>query len=638
MMPPRIGKTSLLFASTVLLCMHAQAADSRVSVAVSPNPVSEHESVQLQVIVESPLSTPVLQPSFDSPDLTLMGAPGLNFQPVNSDAGVNTRKKLTFTFVLMPKKAGTFSITNIRTKIGGTVFGAPNVQIKVTPDNGRSRPYVPLPSQPKTPWQEEDDEESTNPAAPNYGRNSNAPAQQQGNKSIKSPDRFNSDFTVFASVSKSKAYVGEPVVVEYYLYDFGGLRQTEVLKWPTFDGFWKEDLELSTQLSFDPVYLQGQEMRRGFIARYALYGIKPGKIELDKLGIRGKYMQMGSRNNGGFFFAMDLRTGEHYSQEAWVEVIPLPTEGKPEKFSGGVGKFALKLEADKLSVLQNTPITFKITLSGTGNFQAIDSIKLPLPADFELYESTANGRSAAPIGVRQDLASQKTFQIIAIPRKDGKFEVPPISWSYFNTEKGAYETLSTNPLTVEVQPNNSPNASNQNYIGKSGGAAPAKQELRYLKAVNLQAADPKNYFNGALAAALIANLILGFGVLRSRSRRLYHMVRNIDPFSRARNLLLQAKSGHDGEWQAVLEEVIFTMLQVLIETNPRGLTKHDLEDHWKSHNLPSELFTRVSNLLEELDRHRFSSQKLTGSGSNQLRSRITKEAESLLVEASKANK
>ncbi len=632
----RIGKTgtlaALLLAIFAPLPLQAQEADARISVISTPNPVPEHESMQLQITVDSPLSTPVVQPTFDSPDLTVMGAPGLSFMPENGDAGPSTRKKLTFTFVLLPKRVGDFTIRRIQTKVGKNVLSAPDAHIKVVPDDA--------PRSPQNPAAAEDDE-SGNPASPAYGGNpfdGSQPASQPHGK-VNVPDRFNSDFTIFASLSKPRIYVGEPVVVEYYLYDFGGLRQTEVLKWPTFDGFWKEDLELTTRVAFEDIFVRNQEMRRAFIARYALYGIKPGRIPVDKLGIRGKYVT-NDMAVPGMMFGFDLRTGQHYSQDISVEVVPLPEAGRPAKFGGAVGKFALKLEADKLSVAQNTPITFTLTLTGTGNFQAIDSIKLPLPADFELYESTVNGRVATPVGTRQELESKKVFQVIAIPRKAGKFELPAVSWPYFNAEKSSYETLTTNPLTIEVQANenNSTTAAN-NYLSPGGGPNPGMkpEELRYLKPVSFESHETAlDYLRWALWAALGINFILLLRFLRSRSRGIFGLVKNIDRFAEARIMLLQAKGIREAEWQAALEEVVLHTLQILLATNPRGLTKNDLEEIWKARSLPATLFQRMIALLDEIDRNRFSSQKLAST--KEMRARFTRETESVLIEASKWKK
>lgn len=134
------------------------------------------------------------------------------------------------------------------------------------------------------------------------------------------------------------------------------------------------------------------------------------------------------------------------------------------------------------------------------------------------------------------------------------------------------------------------------------------------------------------------NFGLGARFLRQRSRGLFRLVKGLDRFSEARILLLQAKGIRDAEWQAGLEEVVLVTMQVMLNTNPRGLPRQELEQMWKARSLPAPLFQRAAALLDEIDRHRFSSQKLTGSGTKEVRSRLTKETESLLSDASKTAK
>jgi hypothetical protein len=637
MTPLRIGKAAWLIAALSSVPAFAADQEAKIFVTATPNPVSERESVQLQVVVESPLSAVVVEPQFDAPDFIQAGNRDMKFQPMNGDFGPNTRKRLVFTYVLMPKHSGDLLIANVHTKISNQPLTGANVPVKVTVDNSpRAAPpvqpgYQPPPARPGS------DDEASNPASPNY--RGGAPRPGLVGRAISAPDRFNSDFTVWATTSKARAYIGEPVVVEYYLYDFGGLRQTEILQWPAFNGFWKEDLELTTRVNFEEVFVKQQEVRRAFVARYALYGIKQGRIQLDKLGVRGKYAP--SDLLPGLIFNGDLRTGQHFSQDIAIDVLPLPEANRPATFRGGVGTFALKLEADKVNVPQNTPVTFTFTLSGEGNFHSLDSIKLTLPPDFELYESTASGRQLAPVGVKQELESKKTFQTVAIPRKPGKFEIPAVAWSFFNPQKEAYETITTQAVQIEVTPNESTANGANSYLGPktAPGAAPtAPDSLRFLKPVDLAPGKGPDILTIALILAALANLALGARFLRRRSRGLFRLVKGLDRFSEARILLLQAKGIRDAEWQAGLEEVVLMTMQVMLNTNPRGLPRQELEEMWKARSLPAPLFQRAAALLDEVDRHRFSSQKLTGSGTKEVRSRLTKETESLLSDASKVAK
>ena len=119
MTPLKIGKS--LLAAALIAPAPALAANSetKLSVTTTPNPVSEKESVQLQIVVDAPLATTVPEPTFDAPDFAQTGARDMRFQSYSDEFGPNTRKKLIFTYVLMPRQEGNFLVRNIQTKVAG---------------------------------------------------------------------------------------------------------------------------------------------------------------------------------------------------------------------------------------------------------------------------------------------------------------------------------------------------------------------------------------------------------------------------------------------------------------------------------------------------------------------------------------
>jgi hypothetical protein len=618
----------------------------KVTVVVTPNPVHENESLQLRIEVEASQSVAVFQPSFSAPDFIQIGSQP-NYGGVSLRQYVNgqmtSSQKTYYEYVLSPKKAGNFVIRDINVKVGDQILRSNDTNVKVLPDDGSSprrpqrpqaQPFPPFPNFPGMPslFDDEEEDDTINPAAPGY---------QGGGSSYTAPDdepkSFNSDFTVYASVSKRKAYVGEPVVIEYYLYDFGALRQVEVQKWPSFNGFWKEDLEITSRFEFDDAYAGGRPARRAFLSRYALYGIRPGKVALDKLVIRGQYVS--GVTNRGFFQTQQMRTGVHGSQDVTLEILPLPTEGRPEKFSGAVGQFHLKLEADKTTVAQHTPITFTATLQGTGNFQAVDNIRIPLPPDFEVYESKTGARDSGPIGQRRELSSQKTFVVTAVPRKAGTFTVDSLSWNYFDPESGTYKKLSTNPIEITVTENAAGAQGANSYLpsgtgGPDGTPSPSPEEARPLKTIGEGGINIRVWLNGLLAFLVLVSFWLAFRLLRAKAEKYMGGVFQ-DRFAQAREDYARAKSAQDGSWLSSLEDSIFSVGEALLGANPRGLTRADLEAQWREHRLPAPLFNRIALVLDRLDLNRFSSTKTMDSVQ---RNKLLQEVEAILKDAAKVKR
>ena len=673
MCPLRIGSLSAVTSFGFIaaaMCAPDLAQAAELTVHVDPKNVVEGESVQLRIETEIPLATVVFDPEFNAPDFTRLGASaqGMSLSYSGNDPS-QAQKTVYYTYVLSPNRTGRLTISGIRMRTNKGMLQAADQTVVVTPDTGgggqrgqqRAQPRggqnprnpfpglppgFPIPpnfpglppgffddeEDPFAPPSAQDEDESTNPAAPGYGGSgsgglSNPSPPGAGRlgqlDSRDHPSRLNSDFTVHASLSKRRAYVGEPIVVEYSLYDYGGLRQVEVQKWPVFTGFWKEDLEIATRFDFEEVYLQNRVARRAFLGRYAIYGIKPGKYNLDKLTIRGRYVEV---SVGGFGFGQ--RTGVHSSQDEVLEILPLPKEDKPAKFSGAVGKFAIKLDADKTTVAQNTPVVFSVVLSGAGNFQSIESVKVPLPPDFEIYESNTGARGVAPLGVRRELETTKTFTYTAIPRKAGKFTVEPITWSYFDPVSEKYVELKTEPMEITVVENAAGgDQANNSYLqpGGGGGAGGAPgAEIRGLKPLSggERALDLSLWLRLLAGALGVLNIYLLYRFVETRAGKYLGSFLE-DAFEPAKNELSDAKAAKGAEWLGHVENALLAGMEVLLGSNPRGLPRAEVHALWTERELPEGLFARISGVLDRLDQQRFAA----GHGKDAARARTEMLAE-----------
>lgn len=615
-------KIGSLFSLVVcLLSFAAFAADQpSITVVVQPNPTVESETVQLRIQVVSRGSEQVARPEFEAPDFTFVGSSvAAQTSSVYDNGKITMEKSVIYTMLLMPKKTGILNIGKIRAKVGDQYYTHPDMRVKVDADGSGSSSRRQRNTNPGiNPVPNDEDEDSSNPAAPGNFQSKNGgviPNNPKGGGDL--PASFNSDFTVHGVINKRSAYVGEPITIEYYLYDFGGIRQVDVQKWPTFTGFWKEDLQMISRFEFDDIYVKNQPMRRAFISKYALYGIKPGKFNIDKLVVRAGYASrafFGDDDDpfSNFLGAVGpLKTASHASQDIAVEILPLPEAGRPQNFSGAVGQFSLNLEADKTSVPANTPLTLSINVEGSGNFQAIDNFKLPLPPDFELYESNTNGRPAVSRGAKQSLQSKKTFQYIVIPRKSGAFKIPAVSWSYFNPEKRSYETLSTKELEINVTENANAAADNNTYLKKSSDTSSAPttktvEDFRYVKTLDGTEKPSKTYWNTILIILGLINLGLAGIYFSSRKTKFALPTIGDESFKKAREELKILKANKPKNWQSDLEEALHLIIEALVKTNPRGLTRGELHEIWTNMQLPESLFERIQNLLNRLDQQRFS--------------------------------
>lgn len=130
-----------------------------------------------------------------------------------------------------------------------------------------------------------------------------------------------------------------------------------------------------------------------------------------------------------------------------VKVVPPPEEGRPDSFIGAVGrgmKAAASLDASVCKV--GDPLS--LTLEVTGEISIANlrppalNVQTNLTKDFRIYDQN----------VKTDtLPNGKRFTYRVRPIHAGTLEFPPVEVAYYDSEKRAYATLSTEPIPVQAQ-------------------------------------------------------------------------------------------------------------------------------------------------------------------------------------------
>ena len=128
-----------------------------------------------------------------------------------------------------------------------------------------------------------------------------------------------------------------------------------------------------------------------------------------------------------------------------IEVRPLPTEGRPDGFTGAVGDF--KFEGTQIPDNWKTgePQQIVARIGGSGNFSLMKAPELT-PAD---AWKTYSGKDEFSAGDEASFSGSKSFQFSAVPRKGGDQEIA-LGFSYFDPAAGAYKTITTPAKKIHV--------------------------------------------------------------------------------------------------------------------------------------------------------------------------------------------
>ncbi len=308
-------------------------------------------------------------------------------------------------------------------------------------------------------------------------------------------------FFIQVEVDKADVFAGEQITAAWYLYTKGVIRDLDTLKYPDLKSFWKEDIEISTNLNFTQEIINGVPYRKALLVSYALFPIKEGEALID--GYKAKCSVLANDMFG--FGAGKAYTYTKISRDVKINVRPVPAEGRPADYSGAVGNFQVTSKIDEGAVLTNQPFSFHIRFEGKGNAKLIDLPPFEMPAGLELYDTQKESKFF------KNGNSFKDFNLLIIPRQEGDFAVPGVSVSIFDPIKKVYVTKRTEPIKIHVgRGTQDPNIKNSPLFQAKNADVP-KPDFKPVIETSLKAARKPNYklelvIYGFMMAAILAGL------------------------------------------------------------------------------------------------------------------------------------
>jgi hypothetical protein len=165
-----------------------------------------------------------------------------------------------------------------------------------------------------------------------------------------------------------------------------------------------------------------------FIVRFRVVSRRPGTLEIPSIRAR-------------------LRDRSGRSQPIRVPIRPVPAEGRPAAFLGGVGRFALEAEAAPDVVRVGQELEFRITVTGSAAWGMIDRPELKRFDGLKIglrIESKAADLIAEP--------PSRTFVYRLRPTRPGEEVLPPVSIAAFDPSSSRYVTQVTDGVPIRVVP------------------------------------------------------------------------------------------------------------------------------------------------------------------------------------------
>ncbi len=297
-------------------------------------------------------------------------------------------------------------------------------------------------------------------------------------KSIQSPDVDRGPLFLSAALSPKQVFVEEQAIYTLKLF-----RQTRVgdisLGLPEAEHLTLK--QLGKPVEYQSVY-KGQsyqvlEVRYALISsREGIYGIRPSRMSMTVFQSRRKSSR--SLFDDPFFSFSSGKPVTIASEPLELNVLPLPQKGRPTDFSGLVGNYKIKSHLDPSKIRAGESATMTVLLSGRGNVKRIPDLKLP---DLEKIKVYADQPVLMEETDSKGLAGSKTMKWALVPEKEGEYQIPSLSISFFDTTGKQYRVIKSPVLSLSVLPVEKAQVSvSQDVLKGHKTGGPGKQEVKEL--------------------------------------------------------------------------------------------------------------------------------------------------------------
>jgi hypothetical protein len=499
--------------SFIFLFLSSFGQEIKFTATASKRQVAVGERFQISFSINSSAS------SFTPPDLgafDILSGPNqsTSVQIVNG----NYAQALTYSYIISARKEGKFNIGPATIIVGNGKIKSNGFEIEVVKGNSSNK---------------------------QQGGNQ---GNQAGNTTKGGAVNAGDNLFIRAIVDKSKAYLGEQITVTYKIYSKYNQISFSDLKFPTFNGYYSEEIKSIKNDKLIPENYNGSTYYTAELKKTLLFPQKNGKLEVPSLDATCLVRErVQSQSIFDQFFGGSYRDAEVKvrSKSLQLEILPHPASGKPADFNGAVGNFTISAKTDKTALKAGDAVNYKITLSGKGNLKLLENLPIQFPTEFEVYDPQVNDE----INVSESgMSGKRTFEYLMIPRAGGSYAVGPFTFSYFDPYKKTYQTITIPKIQLEVEKTNG----EQIVVNRGGSQTGVKKlasDIRFIHSgdAELESIQNTHFFGSAgfyslMSIPPLALIVLLFVRMRSADRtNNYSAYRKKEAGSMAQKRLKKAK-------------------------------------------------------------------------------------------------
>ena len=385
-----------------------------------------------------------------------------SYQMINGHT--SSTSSITYTYIVSATKNGSFTIPPAHIVAGGKTIASNSLTVKVSGTASSSR------------QRQQRDDEGTE--------------LRDAGSHISGSDLF-----IKVSANKNRVHEQEPILLTYKVYTLVSLTQLRG-DMPDLKSFYSQEVDLPQQKSFLLETVNGRPYRTCTWSQYVMFPQMTGKLQIPSITFEGIVVQQ-NRNidpfeaffNGGSGY-IEVKK-KIVAPGIEIQVDPLPE--RPASFSGGVGKFTISAQLDKTETKANDPVSMRIIISGIGNLKLMKQPVINVPKDFDKYEPKVTDKTKL---THNGIEGSMIYDVLIVPRHQGKYEIPPVELTYFDTSENAYKTIKSEGFTLDVA-KGSGAASVSDFSGQD--LQELSKDIRYIKLGDTRQRPLDDFFFGSTA-------------------------------------------------------------------------------------------------------------------------------------------
>ena len=285
------------------------------------------------------------------------------------------------------------------------------------------------------------------------------------------------DVRIESTASAERVYVGQRVTIRYSLVREGAteaadapllpIRDLRLVDSPHFDDLWVSEIagsDTAPASPTDPLIPLGSY--RLFPLREGRATVRPPEFAMTLYAASVEQLSVGP---------MKIT---RRAQPIVLDVVPIPTAGRPATFGGAVGQFSVRASIASREIRVGDAARIEVEIRGDGNLEMAGAPVLDAPDGVRVGEPRRTNVNLGLGGVEELAVAHWTIDVV--PLRAGKFDLGHAMLDVFDPASGRFSIAQSDVLSITARdrgatadptPAEASTSVDRTWMWWSGGAA-----------------------------------------------------------------------------------------------------------------------------------------------------------------------